>query len=76
MSVPYVQRIVDIGDGGSLPGGATQPYSDDLHNMLFHPIAGDSMPKTDHKLPPLLGMKQLQFGTCCVLHDHNMVLIA
>jgi hypothetical protein len=60
MSVPYVQRIVDIGGDPDL--GQAAAHGDDLHGMLFHPIAGDSMPKLACKLPPLLCMKRLQFG--------------
>ena len=63
--VSYVQRILDVGDGSAAPNHKSEACRDALHALLFHPIAGDSMSvhmQSDCKLPPMLAMKQLQFG--------------
>ena len=66
MAVPYVQRKIDVCDEMSTSSMVAAFYGNDLHGLLFHPIAGDSMqPRTgaeDPDMGAMLSMKQLQFG--------------
>ena len=63
--VPYVQRRMNA-DNADGAGHSANHHSEILHGLLFHPIAGDSAPlSVDNETPsqpPLLCMRQLQFG--------------
>ena len=66
MAVPYVQRKIDVCDEMSTSSMVAAFYGNDLHSLLFHPIAGDSMQSRsggeDPDMGAMLSMKQLQFG--------------
>ena len=60
--VSYVQRRIFVdeltGNRHSATGSQIA-YGDELHDLLFHPIAGDSVPMGNHET---LCMKRIQFG--------------
>lgn len=64
--VPYVQR--------RLPQAGPAHAPDGLHDLLFYPIAGDSMaPDTELRAP--VGLRWLQFGILDAEGVHDQALL-